>query len=168
MYINFAEKVETIVKSGLNKVNVEEFKKYDFSVLGDFLVKTTSNPLNPEELLKYFDPSSDEFSDILTYVSEIVKKKDIDSLEYDYVVKNMDYLVNHYDELIQDFDNYLPKFKFFELESVTQSILLLMKTESVVFSTPKAVLIKEADLLASTFTSDSNIGLIHALLDKVL
>ena len=80
----------------------------------------------------------------------------------------MEFLIKNYENLITQFDEFLPKFKFVELESTIQSILLLMKTEREVFQTPKAILIKEADLLADTFSSPTNVWLVHAVLDKVL
>ena len=168
IYINFAEKIDTIVNSGLNKISVEEFKKYDFSFLNVLSYLPTFREISIEEYLEYFLPGSSKFDEMLSYVAGLVKKKDIDELEYDYIVKNMNYLVENYEELIAEFDKFLPKFKFLELDSVVQSILLLMKIERANFDTPKAVLIKEADLLADKFASDSSVWLVHAVLDKTL
>ena len=168
IYLNLAEKIETIVSSGLNKISVEEFKKYDFSFLGILAQLPTSKEISIDEYLEYFNPEFQKFEEILSYVVSIVKKKDIDELEYDYVVKNMKFLIENYEELIQQFDKFLPKFKFLELDSVVQSILLLMKAEAETFQTPKAILIKEADILADKFASSSSVGLVHAVLDKVL
>ena len=168
IYINFAEKIDTIVNSGLNKISVEEFKKYDFSFLNVLSYLPTFREISIEEYLEYFLPGSSKFDEMLSYVVGLVKKKDIDELEYDCIIKNMNYLVENYEELIAEFDKFLPKFKFLELDSVVQSILLLMKIERANFDTPKAVLIKEADLLADKFASDSSVWLVHAVLDKVI
>jgi len=167
VYIKTAEKVETIVFSGMNKVSIEEFKKYDFSFL-DVLVKLSSKEINIEDYLSWFDPTNKYFDEILAYVVDNVKKKDVDELEYDFVVKNMENLKERYNSYVNQINNYLPTFKFEELDSVTQSILLLAKTESDTYQTPKAVLIKEADLLADKFSSDSSVKLVHAVLDKIL
>ena len=167
IYIKTAEKVETIVFSWMNKVSPEEFKKYDFSFL-DILVKLPVKDIDISEYLNFFDPSDKKFDEMLAYVLENVKKKDIDELEYDFVVKNMQNLKYKYDEYVGQINKFLPTFKFEELDSVTQSILLLAKTESDTYQTPKAVLIKEADLLADNFSSDSAVKLVHAVLDKIL
>ena len=167
IYIKTAEKVETIVFSWMNKVSPEEFRKYDFSFL-DVLVKLPSKYIDVKDYEEYFDPSSLKFDGMLSYVIENVKKKEIDELEYDFVVKNIDNLRKEYDNYISKINEFLPTFKFEELDSVTQSILLLAKTEADTYNTPKAVLIKEADLLADKFSSDSSVKLVHAVLDKVL
>jgi hypothetical protein len=39
IYLDIAEKVDNIVKSGLKKVDVETFKTVDFSCLVDFLLR---------------------------------------------------------------------------------------------------------------------------------
>ena len=168
IYLNFAEKIETIVVSGLNKVSVEEFKNYDFSFLNLLPKHSISEKEELEKYIESFDPNSNNFDEVLNYAILQVKKKDIDNLEYDYIKKNMEFLIKNYENLITQFDEFLPKFKFVELESTIQSILLLMKTEREVFQTPKAILIKEADLLADTFSSPTNVWLVHAVLDKVL
>ena len=168
IYLNFAEKIETIVVSGLNKISVDEFKKYNFSFLNLLPKCSNSEKGELEEYIQSFDPKSPNFNEVLNYAILHVKKKDIDSLEYEYIKKSMEFLIENYENLIDQIDNFLPKFKFIELESTTQSILLLMKTEREVFWTPKAVLIKEADLLADTFSSPSSVWLVNAVLDKVL
>lgn len=167
VYIKTAQKVETIVFSWMNKVSPEEFKKYDFSFL-DVLVTLPSKEVNIEDYLEYFDPSNKKFDEMLSYVVKNVKKKDIDELEYDFVLKNMDNLIKNYSNYVNKINGFLPTFKFEELDSVTQSILLLAITESNTCDTPKAVLIKEADLLADKFSSDSSVKLVHAVLDKIL
>lgn len=167
IYIKTAEKVETIVFSWMNKISPEDFKKYDFSFL-DVLVKLPSKEVDIKEYEEYFDPSSPKFDEMLAYVVNNVKKKEIDELEYDFVVKNISNLRTNYDNYVSQINQFLPTFKFEELDSVTQSILLLAKTESDTYNTPKAVLIKEADLLADKFSSDSSVKLVHAVLDKVL
>lgn len=168
VYLNLAEKIETIVSSGLNKISVEEFKKYDFSFLGVLIQLPTSKEISIDEYLEYFDPKTQKFDEMLSYVVNIVKKKDIDELEYDYIIKNMNFLIKNYEKLIEEFNVFLPKFKFLELDSVVQSILLLMKTEFETFQTPKAILIKEANILSDKFASSTSVGLVHAVLDKVL
>jgi transcription termination factor NusB len=54
------------------------------------------------------------------------------------------------------------------LESITQSVLCLMKVENEVIWTPKPILIKEAELLIKNFSSDRYVGLVYSVLVNVL
>jgi len=171
IYLDIAEKVDNIVKSGLKKVDVETFKTVDFSCLVDFLLRIKNTDwITIDDYLISFDPDNiDAFDNLITYITEfIVVSRDCEKIEYDYIVKNMKLLLENYENLINKIDKYLSSFKFLELNSVDQSILLLFIIESITYKTPKPILIKEATLLASVFSSDSSINLINAILDKVL
>lgn len=167
VYVDIANKVETIVSSWFNKLSFEEFKKYDFWFLATKLLQK-SEDLWIEDYIKTFDPSNSLFDENLSYAMSLVSKKDYDELEYDYISSCMSDVNKNYDVYVDDFNNYLTSFKFLELDSISQSILLTIKSEYSIFGTPKAILIKEADMMASKFSTDSSIWMIHAVLDKVM
>jgi transcription termination factor NusB len=123
-----------------------------------------------EDYISMFNPSNDkEFLKLISYISDnIVLAKHNEAIELDYIFSNMKYLWNNYEEIVSEIDKYLPTFKFLELNSVSQSIILLSYVENKVIQTPKNVLIKESIFLADTFDSKNSTKLINAVLDKVL
>jgi len=169
LYIDFADKIENIVNKWLDKIDVSEYEKYDFSKLV-FQNKIIDNKLTIQDYLESFDPKNEErFNEVVSYTSSffVITKHDV-SLDYQYLVNNMSYLIDNYDKIVEEFNKYLDSFKFFELNSVDQSILFLWYIENKVIWTPKSVIIKECLFLASTFTSDSSTKLINAVLDKAI
>ena len=170
-YINFADKIDNIVKQWLDKIESSDYEKFDFSKLLKIPKKYNSTVLELEDYLSSFNPSNEEkFNNIVSYVVSnfVLNKFDDVSLDYQYVVNNMQYIVDNYDNMILNIDTYLDSFKFDELNSVDQSILLLWIAENKTIWTHKNIIIKECLFLASTFTSDSSTKLINAVLDKVI
>jgi len=170
IYINFAEKIDNIVHQWLDKIDISAFEKFDFSKLLLVKRKYNSTLLTIQDYLSSFDPKNEEkFNEIVTYTANFfVSNKQNSSLEYQYLVNNMNYLLENYLNIVEEIDKYLDTFKFFELNSVDQSILLLGIVENRTVNTPKSVIIKECLFLWSSFTSDSSIKLINAVLDKVI
>ena len=167
LYLEFADKIDNIVHSWVNRTSVDNINYKFLNSYNALADKIDTN--NYLKMYSYFlDTDSKEFNDLLLYVCNSIKKKEIDNLEYDYINKNFVFFVKNYEILIKTINKFLPKFKFYELESITQSVLLLMKVENDVFKTEKPILIKEAIFIADKFTSDSNMWLIQAVLDKIL
>lgn len=167
LYLEFADKIDNIVHSWVNRTSVDNINYKFLNSYNALADKIDTN--NYLKMYSYFlDTDSKEFNDLLLYVCNSIKKKEIDNLEYDYINKNFVFFVKNYEILIETINKFLPKFKFYELESITQSVLLLMKVENDVFKTEKPILIKEAIFIADKFTSDSNMWLIQAVLDKIL
>ena len=170
IYVNFADKIDNIVKQWLDKIDSKEFEKFDFSQLVE-VKKIVSKPnYDIKDYLAWFDPKNEkEFNELVSYIINnlVIIKWDF-SIEYDYLVENMSYLLNNYDFIVEKINSSLETFKFNELNSVDQSILLLWFVENQVIWTHKNIIIKESLFLASTFTSDSSRKLINAILDKIL
>lgn len=165
IYINMAEKIETIVYWWLNKLDENELKTYDFTPL--LSLKSKKLTYTIDDYLKNFEVGTKEFDDLIFYLTDnIVRKKTDLTLEYDYIVKNMNYLKQNYDEIVEKLNFSLKTFKFSEINSIDQAILLLAFVEYKTYNTPKWIIIKEAMLLSDTFSSNSK--LINAVLDKSL
>jgi len=170
IYSNTAKKVDNIVKLWLDKINESEFQNFDFSLLLDFENKKNTESFSVDEYITYFDPENAvNFENMVKYTTDFfVTKKEWVDVEYDYIIKNTEYLVKNYEDIIKLIDKNLPTFKFNELNSIDQAVLLLWIVESKVYQTPKPIIIKECMFLASTFGTDSSVNLINAVLDKSL
>ena len=169
VYVNFADKIDNIVKKWLDKIDVSEYSKFDFSKL---LIKKKyiGDIYDIENYISSFDPrNEEEFNEIVSYTSSFfVINKQNSSIEYNFLANNMLYLIENYEKIISDINKYLESFKFLDLNSIDQSILLLWLIESRTTWTPKSVMIKECIYLASSFASENSIKLINAVLDKVI
>jgi len=170
IYSNTANKVDNIVKLWLDKIDESEFQNFDFSLLIDFENKKNTETFSLEESIIFFNPENAvDFEKLVNYTTEFfVKKRDGVEVEYDYLIKNAKYTVENYNEIIELIDKNLSTFKFIELNSIDQAILLLGVVENKVYQTPKAIIIKECMFLSSTFWTDNSIKLINAVLDKWL
>jgi len=170
IYINFADKIDNIVHQWLDKIDVSDFEKFDFSKLLITKKKYNSTLLDIKDYISSFNPKNEEkFNEVVSYISDnfVINKQDA-SLDYQYLVNNMNYLIENYENIIEEINKYLDTFKFSELNSVDQSILLLWIVENKTIQTPKSVIIKECLFLWSSFTSDNSTKLINAVLDKVI
>ena len=170
IYLDFADKIDNIVNKWLDKIDVSDYEKYDFSKLIISDRKWVSKSFDISEYLSYFDPKNeDKFNEVVSYTSSffVINKQEA-VLDYQYLVNNMSYIIENYESIIEQIDQHLESFKFLELNSVDQSILLLWIIENKTIWTPKSVIIKECLFLASTFTSDSSTKLINAVLDKTI
>jgi len=170
VYSTTASKVDNIVKLWLDKIDESEFQNFDFSLLLDFESKKNIKSLSIEEYMEYFDPeNAANFEKVVKYTTDFfVKKKEGVDVEYDYLIKNSKYLIENYENIVELINKNLSTFKFNELNSIDQAILLLWIVENKVCKTPKPVIIKECMFLASTFGTDSSVNLINAVLDKSL
>ncbi len=170
IYSNTAKKIDNIVKLWLDKINESEFQNFDFSLLLDFENKKNTESFSMDEYITYFNPENAvNFEKVVNYTTNFfVKKKEWVNVEYDYLIKNAKYLIENYKDIVNLINENLPTFKFDELNSIDQAILLLWVVESEVYKTPKAVIIKECMFLASTFGTDNSVNLINAVLDKSL
>ncbi len=170
IYSNTAKKIDNIVKLWLDKINESEFQNFDFSLLLDFENKKNTESFSMDEYITYFNPENAvNFEKVVNYTTNFfVKKKEWVNVEYDYLIKNAKYLIENYKDIVNLINKNLPTFKFDELNSIDQAILLLWVVESEVYKTPKAVIIKECMFLASTFGTDNSVNLINAVLDKSL
>ncbi len=166
LYVDMADKVDNIVKLWFDKIDVDEFEKYDFAPL--LAVNVKEKPVSTvQDYANFFNIDSDDFDSIVSYVSNsFIKNKDWVSIEYDFIIKNMVYLKNNYNHIVWIIDNFLETFKFSEINSVDQAILLLSFIEYKSCKTPKKIVIKEAMMLADTFSGNSS--LVNAVLDKSL
>jgi len=170
VYLDFADKIDNIVNKWLDKIDVSDYEKYDFSKLIVSDRKWVSKSYDISEYLAYFDPKNeDKFNEVVSYTSSffVINKQEA-ALDYQYLVNNMSYLIENYDNIIEEVNKYLESFKFLELNSVDQSILFLWIIENKTIWTPKSVIIKECLFLASTFTSENSTKLINAVLDKII
>lgn len=168
LYKDFADKVENIINWWLNDKCYEEFKKHDFSSLLS-LEKAPTFAYDIEDYISFFSPKNDFFDEFVSYVAEnFVKKRDDVTLEYDYIVKNLNYLYDNFEDIVGLINDGLNSFKFFELNSINQSILLLWYIEYVIYKTPKSIILKECILLTSSFSSESSINFVNAVLNKIL
>lgn len=166
IYVNIANKVDNIVKLWFDKIDDSEFKRYDFTSLLSIKSKYDKK-YSIQDYTDFFDINNEEFKEFLSYTADkFVNKKDWVSLEYNFIVKNLDYLKQYYDHIIDDINSFLNTFKFSEVNSVDQAILLLAFSEYRTYKTPKWILIKEAMMLSDIFSSNSK--LINAVLDKLL
>lgn len=170
IYTSLSDKVDNIVKSWLDKIDSSDFQKFDFSILLEIEKKTNTKSFSIDEYLSLFDTEkADLFQKLVEYVSNFfVINKRWEKIEYDYLIKNMSYVKEEYDNIILKLNEKFDTFKFLELNSIDQSILLLWITEFYTYKTPKAVIIKECSFLADTFWTDNSIWLINAILDKTL
>jgi len=168
--INTANKIDNIVKLWLDKIDESEFKNFDFSLLLNFEYKKNTSTFSLEDYIEYFNPKNvNKFEELVKYTIDFfVKKRDWVNVDYNYLIKNANYLLDNYEEIVLIINKYLSTFKFHELNSVDQSILLLGIVENSVFKTPKPIIIKECMFLSSTFGSDNSVWLINAVLDKWL
>jgi transcription termination factor NusB len=83
--------------------------------------------------MKFFDVNSEKFEELLSFVlSEVKKRKETDKVDTVYIYSCYRKLIEKFDVYVREFDKFLPKFKFYELESITQSVLCLMKVENEV------------------------------------
>lgn len=166
IYVNIADKIGNIVNLWFDKIDSSEFKKYNFTSL--LLVKSTNiKKYNIQDYIWFFDVNNKEFDNFLSYtLNNFVNKKDWVHLEYDFIVKNMNYLKENYKTLVNNIDVPLKTFKFSEINSVDQAILLLALTEYKNYKTPKWIIIKEAMIMSDVFSWNSK--LINAVLDKSL
>jgi len=166
IYVNIADKVDNIVKLWFDKIDDSEFKKYDFAPLLSIRYKYDKK-YDIQDYINFFDINNKEFDNFISYtIDNFVKKKDWVSLEYNFVVKNMDYLKQNYNQIIDNINSSLKTFKFSEINSVDQTILLLAFIEYKTYKTPKWIIIKEAMILSDVFSSNSR--LVNAVLDKSL
>jgi len=168
IYLDFADKVENIVRHWLDKIDDVEYSKFDFTKLLASKKIYAEKHNDISEYKSYFEPTNEKkFQEVVSYTSSFfVNNKQSVSLDYSYIVNSMSFLTKNYEKIVNKIDELLTTFKFFELNSVDQSILLLWIVESEVEQTPKAVIIKECIFLASTFSSESSVKLINAILDK--
>ena len=166
IYIDIADKIDNIVKLWFDKIDENEFKKYDFKSLLSIKSKYDKE-YNIQDYIDFFDINNKEFDKLISYiVDNIVKKRDWVSLEYDFIVRNMDYLEQNYNQIIDNIDNSLKTFKFHEINSVDQAIFLLAFVEYKIYKTPKWIIIKEAMMLSDIFSSNGK--LVNAVLDNLL
>lgn len=168
VYIDFAEKIENIVNLWFDKIDAKEFEKYNFTSL--VAKQSISKQIyDLDDYISFFDVETKEFDEILSYIlNHFLKARDWVWLEYDYISKNMKFLSLEYDSIIKNLDDVLESFKFHELNSVDQSILLLWYVENFSTKTPKWVIIKECLMLWTAFSSPSSTKLLNAVFDKVL
>lgn len=166
IYVNIADKVDNIVKLWFDKIDDSEFKRYDFTSLLSMKSKYDKK-YNVEDYANFFDINSVEFDEFVSYIVEkSVNKRDWVELEYSFILKNMDYLKQNYEQIIDNINNSLETFKFSEINSVNQAILLRAIVEYKTCDTPKWIIIKEAMMLADTFSWHAS--LVNAVLDKSL
>lgn len=166
IYVNIADKVDNIVKLWFDKIDDSEFKRYDFTSLLSMKSKYDKK-YNIEDYANFFDINSVEFDEFVSYIVEkSVNKRDWVELEYSFILKNMDYLKQNYEQIIDNINISLETFKFSEINSVNQAILLRAIVEYKTCDTPKWIIIKEAMMLADTFSWHAS--LINAVLDKSL
>jgi len=166
IYVNIADKIDNIVKCWFDKIDKYEFKKYDFFWLLNFELKNNRN-YDIQDYIKIFNVDNKEFHEYLSYIANnFIKEKDYVSIEYNFILKNIDYLNKNYNNIIDNINRFLTTFKFHEINSLDQAILLLAITEYKTYNTPKWVIIKEAMILSDTFSSNNN--LVNAVLDKLL
>lgn len=171
IYVDFADKIENIVNHWLDNINPESFETFDFSKLLEKKIKVKNmSSYSLEEYIEQLNPKNKEkFNNYVAYIAnEFVNNKQWASLEYSYIVNHMYFLLENYKNIIEDISQNLDTFKFFELNSIDQSILLLWYIENKVEKTPKSVLIKECNFLSSTFWTENSIKLITAVLNKVI
>ncbi len=171
IYIDFADKIENIVNHWLDNIDPESFETFDFSKLLEKKIKVKNMSSSTlEEYIEQLNPKNEEkFNNYVAYIAnEFVNNKQWASLEYSYIVNHMYFLLENYLNIIEDISKNLDTFKFFELNSIDQSILLLWYIENKVEKTPKSILIKECNFLSSTFWTENSIKLITAVLNKVI
>jgi len=171
IYIDFADKIENIVNHWLDNIDPESFETFDFSKLLEKKIKIKNlSSSSLQEYIEQFNPKNEEqFNNYVSYVAnEFVNNKQWATLEYNYIVNSMYLLLENYLTIIDDISKHLDTFKFFELNSVDQSILILWYLENKVEKTHKSILIKECIFLSSTFWSENSVKFVTAILNKVL
>lgn len=168
IYIDFADKIENIINLWFDKIDAEEFEKYSFTNLSKHSYKSNMN-YTLDDYISFFETQNEEFEHMLFYtMNYFVEAREWVQLERSYILENLNYLNNNYEEIIEKINWFLNSFKFVELNSVDQSILLLWCVENFATKTPKQIIIKECLMLSSAFSTTSSAKLMNAVFDKAL
>jgi transcription termination factor NusB len=93
----------------------------------NFENKKNTEKISLEDFVSFFEPKNAiNFEKLVNYtIKFFVKPKEGVEVEYDYLIKNAKYVVENYDDIVNLINKNLPTFKFNELNSIDQAILLL-------------------------------------------